>query len=437
MKHRPIVVGMGPAGLFAGLILAQNGYKPLIIERGESVDKRSKTVDNFWKGAPLNVESNVQFGEGGAGTFSDGKLTTRIKDRRCDLVVKAFIDNGAPEEIRYLGKPHIGTDILKDVVVNIRKKIIENGGEVRFNSKLQDIIARDGEIEAVVANGEKIPCDNLILAIGHSSRDTYEMLFKNKIFMEPKAFAIGVRIEHSQDMINESQYGKFKNHPKLKAADYTLTHNTESGRGVYSFCMCPGGVVVAAASEENRLVTNGMSYYKRDRDNANAAMVVTVGPKDFGGDAPLSGMEFQRNYEALAYKVGGGNYHAPVQLLGDFMKDVPSTKLGAIKPSYEPGYSFKNLKDCLPSQVIGALKEGITVFDKKIKGYGDYDAIMTGIETRTSAPVKITRTETLESISIKGLYPCGEGAGFAGGIMSAAVDGIKCAEAIMKKFKNI
>lgn len=435
MKHRPIIVGMGPAGMFAGLLMAQKGYKPLIIERGEKVEDRTETVNKFWKTGELNLESNVQFGEGGAGTFSDGKLTTRIKDNRCDFVLEEFVKNGAPDEIIYSGKPHIGTDILKELVKNIRQRIIDLGGEIRFNSRLEDIVIKDNYIKSVVVNGEEIPCENLILAIGHSSRDTYEMLFKRGVFMEPKAFAIGVRIEHSQNMINVNQYGKYAGHPRLKAADYRLSHTIQTtGRAVYSFCMCPGGEVVAAASEEGRLVTNGMSYYDRDKDNANAAIVVTVGENDFEGSSPLKGMEFQRHYEKLAYTVGGGGYKAPIQSVGDFLEDRITSRLGEIKPTYKPGYEFKALGECLPGYVTQSLKEGLVNFDRKIKGFAGADAILTGIETRTSAPVKITRNENLESINVKGLYPSGEGAGFAGGIVSAAVDGIKSAENIMKEY---
>ncbi|MFD3155680.1 NAD(P)/FAD-dependent oxidoreductase [Haloimpatiens sp. FM7330] len=435
MSNRPIIVGMGPAGMFAGLIMAEKGYKPLILERGQDVDNRTKSVEKFWKTGVLNLNSNVQFGEGGAGSFSDGKLTTRIKDSRCDYILEKLVKFGAPEEIIYKGKPHIGTDVLKVVVKNIRKRIIELGGEVRFNSFVEDIIIKNGNIISVTVDKGEIPCENLILAIGHSSRDTYEMLCNKGVFMTPKPFAIGVRVEHLQQMINENQYGKFANHPRLKAADYRLTYTSKnSNRSVYSFCMCPGGEVVAAASENERLVTNGMSYHKRDKTNANAAIVVSVGKDDFQGSSPLMGMEFQRHYESLAYKVGGGGYKAPIQLLGDFMKDEISKKFGSIKPTYRPGYKFVNLKECLPSYVIETLKEGFVNFDKKIRGFGSKDAILTGIETRTSAPVRIERNEKLQSISIKGLYPAGEGAGYAGGIVSAAVDGLKVAESIMKEY---
>lgn len=447
LNSRPVIVGMGPAGMFAALMLAEKGYKPLVIERGESVEERSNAVELFWKTGKLNTESNVQFGEGGAGTFSDGKLTTRIKDKRCNYVIDKFISFGAPKEIYYKGKPHIGTDILKNVVKNLRQKVKELGGEVRFNSRLENINTKNGKIISVIINGEEINCDTLILAIGHSSRDTYEMLYKNDILMEAKPFALGVRIEHKQDMINENQYGKYANHPKLKAADYRLTYTSSiTNRSIYSFCMCPGGEVVAAASEEGRLATNGMSYYKRDKENANSALVVTVGVEDFRKECynfnnkvsndkyPLLGMEMQRYYENRAFIVGGNNFNAPIQLVGDFIKDKSSKKIGSIIPTYKPGYELSNLKDCLPNCIIDTLKDGILNFDKRIRGFGDNDAILTAIETRTSAPVRIMRKDNLESVSVEGLFPCGEGAGFAGGIMSAAVDGLKCAEAIIKKY---
>ena len=438
MEHRPIVVGMGPAGLFAGLLMARKGYKPIIIERGERVEERTKSVNSFWKTGSLNAESNVQFGEGGAGTFSDGKLTTRIKDSRCDYILESMVKAGAPEEILYTGKPHVGTDILKTVVKNIREEIINLGGEVKFSSRLEDLIIKNGILMGIKVNGEELPCENLVLAIGHSSRDTYDMIFKRGITLKAKPFAIGVRIEHLQSLIDESQYGKFAGHPRLRAADYRLSYTSEKlNKSIYSFCMCPGGEVVAAASEEKRLVTNGMSYYKRDLTNANSALVVSVGPGDFGEGNPLAGMGFQRHLESLAYSLGGGGYKAPVQLVGDFLKDRVSTKLGKIKPTYTPGYEFKELKQCLPSYVIDALKEGLVNFDNKIKGYASEDAVLTGIETRTSAPVRIERNESFQSVSLQGLYPAGEGAGYAGGIVSAAVDGLRIAEAIMKEWAPI
>lgn len=436
LNFRPVVVGFGPAGIFSALTLAKAGYKPIVYERGEDVDSRTKTVEKFWSTGELNLESNVQFGEGGAGTFSDGKLTTRIKDDRCAFILDELIKSGAPNEIRYENKAHVGTDLLKGVVKNIREEIKSLGGEVHFNSKLEEIVCEENTLKGVVINGEKIECEALILAIGHSSRDTYEMLNEKKVSMEPKPFAIGVRIEHPQELINKSQYGENYNHPNLQAADYKLIYQSERlKRAVYSFCMCPGGVVVAAASENGRLVSNGMSYHSRSLDNANSALVVTVSPEDFEGNSPLRGMEFQRFYEKLAFELGGGGYKAPVQLLGDFMKDRPSTKLGDVNPSYTAGYVFKELKNCLPAYVVEALKEGIIFFDKKIRGYGREDAVMTGIETRTSAPVRINRNKELQSISVDGLYPTGEGAGFAGGIISAAVDGVKVAENIIKKYR--
>ena len=435
LDSRPVVVGFGPAGIFAALTLAREGYKPIVYERGEDVDKRTETVDKFWETGELNLESNVQFGEGGAGTFSDGKLTTRIKDFRCAFVLDELIKAGAPSEIKYESKAHVGTDLLKGVVKNIREEIKSLGGEVHFNSRVEKIDYENGKLKSIVVNGEEKPCQALVLAIGHSSRDTYEMLNEKGVSMEAKAFAIGVRIEHPQEVINVSQYGEDCKHDKLHAADYRLTYQSERlKRGVYSFCMCPGGVVVAAASEEGRLVSNGMSYHARDLANANSALVVTVNPDDFKGDSPLRGMEFQRHYEELAFKLGGGDYKAPVQLLGDFMNDRVSTKLGRVIPSYTAGYVFKELKECLPSYVIEAIKEAVENFDRKINGYGDYDSVLTGIETRTSAPVRINRNSTLESINVEGLYPTGEGAGFAGGIISAAVDGIKVAEHIINKY---
>ena len=437
LKSRPVVIGLGPSGLFAALTLAKHGYRPIVFERGEDVDNRTKTVEKFWETGELNINSNVQFGEGGAGAFSDGKLTTRIKDKRCAFVLEELVKSGAPEEITYVGKPHVGTDILKNVVRNIREDIKSLGGEVHFNSKLEKIIKEDGRLTKIVVNGREISCSALILAIGHSSRDTYEMLYEEGVSMEQKAFAIGVRIEHPQEIINESQYGKFKDHKRLHAADYRLAYQSEKmNRGVYSFCMCPGGVVVGAASEEGRLVSNGMSYHARDLVNANSALVVTVGPDDFNGEHPLAGMEFQRHYESLAFNLGGGNYKAPVQLVGDFLKDKMSTEFGRVMPTYEPGYEFKELKECLPDVVVETLKEGIPVFGKRIKGYDMSDAVLTGIETRTSAPVRMPRDERLQSVNIKGLYPTGEGAGFAGGIISASVDGIKVAERIMEEYKK-
>lgn len=435
LKSRPVIVGMGPAGMFAGFILAKYGYKPVIIERGEKVEDRQKTVEHFWNTGELSKESNIQFGEGGAGTFSDGKLTTRTKDKRCRTVLGTFVKYGAPEEIIYSGKPHIGTDILKTVVKNIRKEIEKNGGTILFGTKLEGIKIKNKKLCAVIAGKDEIACDNLVLAVGHSSRDTYEMLLKEGVAMEQKPFAIGVRVEHLQSMIDVNQYGRYAGHPKLKASDYRLTAKSQDGRGVYSFCMCPGGQVTAASSELGGVVTNGMSNYKRDGKNANSAIVVTVGRDDFENDSPLSGMEFQRYYEKLAYEIGGRDYKAPVQLIKDFLDDRVSTKIGSVAPTYAPGYELRDLKECLPYKVSSALKDGFLNFEKKIKGFSLGDGIMTGIETRTSAPVRILRNENLESICAEGLYPCGEGAGFAGGIMSSAVDGIKAAEKIAARYR--
>lgn len=436
MEGRPVIVGMGPAGLFSALILAENGYRPVIIERGEAIEERDKKVKLFWKNKTLDLNSNVQFGEGGAGTYSDGKLTTRIKDNRCDYVLSRFHKFGAPEEIIYSGKPHIGTDILKNVVVNMRKEIIRLGGEVRFNSKLNDITIKNGRIYSVKVNDETIMCENLILAIGHSSRDTYKMLFKKGIEMEFKPFAVGFRIEHPQRMIDESQYGSFAGHKRLKAADYRLTYTSKTyNKGVYSFCMCPGGVVVNASSEEMAVAVNGMSYYKRDGVNANSAIVSTISSEDIDVLSPLSGMEFQKFMENKAFNAGGGKYMAPVQLLGDFMESRTSLKIGEINPSVTSGYNLADLSVCFPVNVKKSLQEGLIDFGRKIKGFDRYDAVLTGVETRTSAPIRIIRNENLEAMLISGLYPCGEGAGYAGGIVSAAVDGIKCSEKIIAKYK--
>lgn len=435
MNSRPVVIGMGPAGLFAGLLLAERGYNPIVIERGEAVEDRSKSIGAFWHERKLNTQSNVQFGEGGAGTFSDGKLTTRIKDHRCGYVLEKLVEAGAPEEITYMGKPHIGTDILKDVVKNIREKIKSHGGEVRFSSKLEDIEIKNGKLYSITVDGQKMKCENMILATGHSARDTYEMLFRRGVSMSPKPFAVGFRIEHPQIMIDENQYGKYAEHPKLRSADYKLTYTSKNlNRGIYSFCMCPGGYVVAAASEENTVVVNGMSNYKRDNVNANSALVVAISPEDFVDTTPLGGIEFQRRYERLAFEVGGRNYNAPVQKAQDFLKDRVSKNFGKTKPTYTPGTQFADLRKCAPDFVVEAIKEALPVFDRRIPGYAGEDALLTGMETRTSAPVKINRNEEYESVNVKGLYPTGEGAGYAGGIISAAVDGLRVAEKIIIEY---
>ena len=438
LDKRPVIIGSGPAGLFAGLVLAQRGYKPLLLERGLDVDKRSEDIDLFWKERKFKNNSNVQFGEGGAGTFSDGKLTTRIKDIRCRKVLEELVNFGSPEEILYSHKPHVGTDILKGVVKNIRNEIIRLGGEVRFDSKVTDICRVDNGIESITINdNEVIETNIVILAIGHSARDTYEMLHERGVHIIQKPFAIGARIEHPQELINKSQYKDFHNHPRLGAADYRLIEHTSNGRTAYTFCMCPGGSVIASASNEGQVVTNGMSEHARDKDNANSAFLVNVVPGDFGSDHPLAGMYFQEKYERLAYELGGQNYNAPVQLVGDFLNDRISTKIGSVKPSYEPGYTFVDLRECLPQFVTETMKEALSGFDRKIKGFAMNDAVLTAVETRSSAPIRIVRDEeTLESTNTRNLYPCGEGAGYAGGIVTAAVDGIKCAEKIIGKYSN-
>jgi uncharacterized protein len=439
IENRPIIIGSGPAGLFCGLLLAERGYKPLILERGKDVDSRTKDIDLFWKGCGFSEESNVQFGEGGAGTFSDGKLTTRIKDSRCDLIIQKFVEAGAPEEILYSNKPHIGTDILKVVVKNLRNRIIELGGEVKFNAKVTDIIIDENKCKGVVVNNTESINSNIVLAaLGHSARDTYKMLFDKGVSIIQKPFSIGVRIEHHQSMINEAQQGKLAGHPALGAADYILTFRSETtGRSAYSFCMCPGGAVVAAASEAGMVVTNGMSEYARDMQNANSALVVSVSPEDFGSTHPLAGIEYQRTWERKAFEAGGRDYKAPVQLVGDFLVGKPSSRYGDIKPSYTPGVKLTDMHLCLPDYVTTTLKEAIKNFDRKIKGFAKKDALLTGVETRTSAPIRIVRKENMESENIENLYPIGEGAGYAGGIISAAVDGIKAAEKIISRYKPI
>jgi uncharacterized FAD-dependent dehydrogenase len=437
LGYRPVVIGTGPAGLFAGLMLAQRGYKPVLLERGQDVDTRTADVKDFWQGKDLNPESNVQFGEGGAGTFSDGKLTTRIKDIRVRKILEEFVEAGAPEEILYSYKPHIGTDILKTVVRKIRNAIIGLGGEVRFGSKVTGLyIENDGIVGVEVNGSERIETNEVILAIGHSARDTYEMLYGSGVKIRQKPFSIGVRIEHPQKIINQSQYKAFAEHPRLGAADYRLTYQGKNGRAAYTFCMCPGGMVVAAASERNTVVTNGMSEYARDQENANSALLVQVNTEDFGGDHPLAGVAFQRKWEEAAFVLGGKDYHAPCQLVGDFLNDTPSTEVGKVKPSYMPGVVPTDLRKCLPDFVIETMQEALPEFDKKLKGFAMADALMTGVETRSSAPIRIERhEETMESLTVLGLYPVGEGGGYAGGIVSAAVDGIKAAEKIIGKYK--
>lgn len=432
LKHPPVIIGMGPAGLFCALELAKAGMKPIVFERGKAVEERVKDVEHFWKTGELNTESNVQFGEGGAGTFSDGKLNTAVKDPtgRVQKVLDTFAEYGAPQEVKYLNKPHIGTNRLQGIVKNMREEITSLGGQVHFSSKLTDILIENGKVTGVVINDKKIvPCEALVLALGHSARDTFSVLHEKGLDMQKKAFAIGVRVEHPQDLINHSQYGS--EFALLPTADYKLTHQASNGRGVYSFCMCPGGYVVNSSSEEGRLVVNGMSNYERDARNSNSALIVTVTPDDFMGDSVLAGVEFQRKWEEAAYKAGDGK--VPVQLYGDFKENRISTEFKTVKPCMKGETAFANVRECLPDYVSETIIEGMTAFDKKIKGYDDKDAIISGVETRTSSPVRIVRNEALES-NIQGIFPCGEGAGYAGGITSAAMDGIKIHEAILNQF---
>ncbi|MFM9835119.1 MAG: NAD(P)/FAD-dependent oxidoreductase [Methylophilaceae bacterium] len=441
LHARPVIVGFGPAGIFAALILAQAGFKPIVLERGKPVRERTKDTWGLWRGGKLNPESNVQYGEGGAGTFSDGKLYSQIKDPKFygRKVIQEFVKAGAPEEIQYVSHPHIGTFRLVGVVEHMRETIKQLGGEIRFQCKVEKIEIENNAVQGVtLTNGEFIASNHLILAVGHSARDTFEMLHEQGIYIEAKPFSIGFRIEHPQSLIDHARYGSNAQHPVLGAADYKLVHHASNGRSVYSFCMCPGGTVVAAASEPERVVTNGMSQYSRNERNANAGIVVGITPEiDFPGH-PLAGMEFQRKLESQAYALGGNTYAAPGQLVGDFLSNKASTKLGEVKPSYTPGVLLTNLDSALPAFAISAIREAIPAFAKQIKGFDLPDAILTGVETRTSSPIRIKRNdETLQSINTFGLYPCGEGAGYAGGILSAGVDGIRVAEAVsiaMSKF---
>jgi uncharacterized FAD-dependent dehydrogenase len=436
LSERPVVIGFGPCGLFAALLLAQMGFKPIVLERGRDVRRRTKDTWALWRKKTLTPESNVQFGEGGAGLFSDGKLYSQIKDPKFygRKVMHEFVRAGAPEEIMYVNKPHIGTFRLTGVVSTMREEMIALGGEVRFESKVTDLLLEDGGIEGVVlANGSTIRSRHVVMALGHSSRDTFRMLHQRGVFIEPKPFAVGFRIEHPQSLIDKARLGKYAGHPDLGAADYKLVHHAKNGRSVYSFCMCPGGTVVAATSEPERVVTNGMSQYSRNERNANAGIVVGINPaQDFPG-GPLAGMELQERLESRAYELGGRDYCAPGQLVGDFVRGVPSTEWGEVEPSYKPGVRLGDLATSLPGYAIEAIREALPMFGRQIRGFDRDDAVLTGIETRTSSPIRITRDpETLQSLNIRGLYPAGEGAGYAGGILSAGVDGIKVAEAVAK-----
>ncbi len=430
LLHRPVIVGAGPAGLFAAYMLAKRGYAPILLERGEAIEQRDAAVDAFFQDGIFCTQSNVQFGEGGAGTYSDGKLTTRIHDARCESVLQTLVQHGAPELILQQAKPHIGTDVLKQVVVAMRKEVISNGGSVHFRTQVTDFCMQDGSLCGVIADGQAIACEQAILAIGHSARDTFQTLQNREIAIIPKAFSVGARIEHLQEDVDRMLYGKFAGHPALPPAEYTLSHRTEQ-RACYSFCMCPGGHVVAAQSEAESIVTNGMSYHARNGKNANAAIVVSVNPSDFaaGGD-PLSGIAFQRSIEQLAWKKTK-TYAAPCQLVGDFLQARPTKTLGKVQPTYPQGVMPGQMEDCLPPYVTDAMRNGLQVFGRKMRGFDDAEALLTAPETRTSSPIRIVRQTNLCSETVQGLYPCGEGAGYAGGIMSAAVDGVRVAEQII------
>jgi uncharacterized protein len=447
LSQRPLVIGFGPCGLFAGLILAQMGFRPIILDRGKEVRERTKDTWDLWRKRNLHPESNVQFGEGGAGTFSDGKLHSQIRDplHHGRKVLTEFVKAGAPEEILYVSKPHIGTFRLVTMVENMRATIESLGGEIRFSSRVDDLLLEptaDGQQQirgVTLASGEQIRADHVVLALGHSARDTFEMLHARGVHLEAKPFSIGFRIEHPQSVIDSARFGPQAGHPVLGAADYKLVHHCKkdrSGRGrtVYSFCMCPGGTVVAAASEPGRVVTNGMSQYSRNERNANAAVVVGIDPSDFvpydASGSPLAGIALQRSLESHAYVLGGENYSAPGQLVGDFLAGRASREFGEVQPSYKPGVTLGNLESTLPDYAIAAIREALPAFERQIRGYAMHDAILTGVETRTSSPVRITRDDSLQSLNTRGLYPAGEGAGYAGGILSAAVDGIRIAEAV-------
>ena len=429
---RPIVIGFGPCGIFAALLLAQMGLKPLILERGKAVRERTQDTWKLWRKNVLNPESNVQYGEGGAGTFSDGKLYSQIKDPKFygRKVIQEFIKAGAPEEILYAAKPHIGTFRLVGIVETMREEIIALGGEIRFSQKVTGFDIEAEQIRGLqLENGEHIAADHVILALGHSARDTFEALHEAGVYLEAKPFSVGFRIEHPQSMIDRARLGPHAGNPLIGAADYKLVHHANNGRSVYSFCMCPGGTVVAATSEPNRVVTNGMSQYSRNERNANAGIVVGITPEDYPG-GPLAGIAYQRAIESKAFELGGGTYEAPGQLVGDFLIGRASTAFGSVTPSYKPGVHLTDLASSLPAYAIEAIREALPAFEKKIKGFSMHDAVLTGVETRTSSPLRITRGVNFQSLNIKGLYPAGEGAGYAGGILSAGVDGIKVAEAV-------
>ncbi|WP_438865584.1 NAD(P)/FAD-dependent oxidoreductase [Neptunicella sp.] len=445
LEHRPVVVGLGPCGLFAALILAQMGFKPIVLERGKAVRERTKDTFGFWRKQPLNPESNVQFGEGGAGTFSDGKLYSQVKDRKHygRKVLHEFVAAGAPEEIMYVSKPHIGTFKLVNMVEKMRQQIIDLGGEIRFSTRVEKLdldSTEEGQqkIKGLhLSGGEYLSCRQVILAIGHSARDTFESLYAQGVYIEAKPFSVGFRIEHEQSMIDRCRFGDNAGNPILGAADYKLVHHCKNGRTVYSFCMCPGGTVVAAASEPGRVVTNGMSQYSRHERNANSAIVVGITPEQDYPGHPLAGIKLQRTLEELAFAAGGENYHAPAQLIGDFLAGKPSTELGDVTPSYTPGVTLTDLSKVVPEYVTQAIREAIPAFNRQIKGFAKADGLLTGVETRTSSPICIKRDADYQSVNIEGLYPAGEGAGYAGGIWSAGIDGIRVAEAVALAMESV
>ncbi len=436
LKNRPVIVGSGPSGLFAALVMAKAGLQPILIERGKNVDERAKDVELFFTKGKLNTKSNIQFGEGGAGTFSDGKLYTLINDPRKKFIFESFISAGAPSEIRTDAHPHIGTDRIREAVKNIREEIISLGGEVRFETCLTGLVIEKNKIKEIILNNEeKLKTEDLILAIGHSARDTYEILYENKLQIEQKSFSIGLRIEHNSKTLKKIQYGNQYDNPNLPAARYALACHVPGHRSVYTFCMCPGGYVIAAASENKTVVTNGMSEYSRNGRNSNSALLVNVFPSDFDSQHPLAGVEFQRKWEKAAFIYGNASYKAPAQLVGDFLTNKPSKRIKGIFPSYKPGVILGSLNDCLPEYVINSIRAALPVFNSKIKGFANPEAILTGVETRSSSPIKIVRNESMQS-NIKGIYPIGEGAGYAGGIISSAIDGLKAAEIIIEKYSK-
>ena len=440
LTERPVVIGFGPCGLLAALTLAQMGFKPIIIERGNEVRQRTKDTFGFWRQRKLNTESNVQFGEGGAGTFSDGKLYSQVKDPNHygRKVMTEFVKAGAPDEILFVSKPHIGTYKLVTMVEKMRAEIIALGGEVRFATRVDDLHITDSKVTGVTLNsGETLKTNHVVLAVGHSARDTFQMIHDKGVYVEAKPFSIGFRIEHKQSTIDQARFGDNAGNEILGAADYKLVHHCKNGRSVYSFCMCPGGTVVAAASEEGRVVTNGMSQYSRNERNANSAIVVGIDPERDYPNHPLAGIDLQRQLETLAFELGGKDYSAPAQTIGDFLKGKPDSELGDVKPSYTPGITLTDLSKALPDFAVDAIREAIPAFNKKIKGFSSDDGLLTGVETRTSSPISIKRNKEFQSINTKGLFPAGEGAGYAGGILSAGIDGIKVAEAVAKSMLNI